>query len=166
MQANCRYGPGTAYLYTHGLYDGDTGEVHGRNYAGTWLWIKPWNLDRNCWAAVSVLDFDGDIMGVNVVQTILPKSTLYGPPEEVLAVRDGDSVTIAWSPVWMTEDDYRGYLIEANVCQNGFMTPIAIHIDGVQVVVHDEEGCSGESKGLLYTVEKHGYTDPVDIPWP
>jgi hypothetical protein len=30
----------------------------------------------------------------------------------------------------------------------------------------DETGCAERSNGLLYTVEKHGYTDPVTIPWP
>ena len=50
-QANCRYGPGQAYLYSHGLYAGDRAEVHGRNASGSWLWIKPANLDRRCWAA-------------------------------------------------------------------------------------------------------------------
>lgn len=165
-QANCRYGPGKAYLYAHGLYEGDTGEVHGRNYSGTWLWIKPWNLDWHCWAAASVTDFSVDIKDINIVQTRLPKSTLYGPPDEVQAVRVGDTVQIAWSAVWMTEDDYRGYLIEATVCQNGGLIPIAIHIDGTYVEIQDETGCSGESKGFLYTVEKHGYTDPVKIPWP
>jgi hypothetical protein len=30
----------------------------------------------------------------------------------------------------------------------------------------DGPGCSQPSGGKLYTVEKHGYTSPVDIPWP
>lgn len=165
-QANCRYGPGVAYLYAHGLYADDRGEVHGRNYSGTWLWIKPWNLDWHCWVAASVTEVSGDIKALNVVQTRLPKSTLYGPPDEIQAVREGDIVRIAWSPVWMTEDDDRGYLIEATVCQNGSLIPVAIHIDGTSAEILDEIGCSGESKGLLYTVEKHGYTDPIVIPWP
>src|SRR3972149_6183891 len=41
MQANCRYGPGQAYLYSHGLYAGDRAEVHSRNDSGSWLWVKP-----------------------------------------------------------------------------------------------------------------------------
>jgi len=166
MQANCRYGPGTAYLYSHGLYEGDAGEVHGRNYSGTWLWIQPFNLERHCWAAASVLDVTVDISQVNVVQTRLPKSTLYGPPEEVLAVRNGDVVLVRWSSVWMTDDDYRGYLIEASVCRSGTLIPIAVHIDGTSVEITDEQTCDRGSSGILYTVEKHGYTAPVDIPWP
>jgi hypothetical protein len=59
MQANCRYGPGTAYLYSHGLYSSDIGEIHGRTPSGAWLWIKPENLERHCWAAASVMEVVG-----------------------------------------------------------------------------------------------------------
>ena len=166
MQANCRYGPGTAYLYSWGLYEGDRGVVHGRNYNGTWLWIKPNNLDRHCWVSASVVKVTGDIFTVAYVQIRLPHSTLYGPPGNVQAERSGDQVTVTWDRVWMTEDDDRGYLIEASVCQNGLRVPIAVHTDDTSYVFADEGGCAGSSSGLLYTVEKHGYTDPVTIPWP
>ena len=166
MQANCRYGPGKAYLYSHGLYTGDRVEAHGRNSSGSWLWIQPENLDRHCWAAASVLEVSGDVKGLAIVQFTLPKSTLYDPPTDVRAVRDGDLVTVYWEPVWMTEDDYRGYLIEATVCQGGQLVWMAVAIDGSSYEFTDEQTCTGESGGRLYTVEKHGYTDSVDIPWP
>jgi len=166
MQANCRYGPGKAYLYAHGLYPGDVGVVDGRNYAGTWLWIKPYNLDWHCWVAASVVEVSGDVKDLKVVRSRLPHSTLYKAPENVTAVRRGDQVVISWSRVWMTADDDRGYLLEANVCRNGYLIPIAVHTDGTSITVLDEKGCDKPSGGKLYTVEKHGYTDPVDIPWP
>jgi hypothetical protein len=166
MQANCRYGPGKAYLYSHGLYTGDRVEVHGRSSSGSWLWIKPENLDRHCWAAASVLEVSGDVKALAIIQFQLPKSTLYGPPTDVRAVRDGDLVTVYWEPVWMTEDDYRGYLIEATICQGGQLVWMAVAIDGTSYEFTDEHSCSGTSSGQLYTVEKHGYTDSVEIPWP
>lgn len=166
MQANCRYGPGTAYLYAHGLYEGDRGEVNGRNYSGSWLWIKPENLDWHCWVAASVVEIEGDIGTVVVHQSSLPHSTLYGPPGNVHASRDGERVVVSWDPVWMTDDDYRGYLIEATVCQNGNLIPIAVHTDRSVQDFSDQLNCSGESGGRLYSVEKHGYSDPVAIPWP
>lgn len=166
MQANCRYGPGQAYLYAHGLYAGDQAEIHGRNYSGTWLWIKPENLDWHCWASSAVMEISGDVFTVVVVQRQLPYSTLYGPPSDVDADRDGSLVTVRWEPVWMTEDDDRGYLIEANICQDGSLVPVAVHTDGHSYEFVDEPGCATPSSGLLYTVEKHGYTDPVQIPWP
>ena len=166
MQANCRYGPGKAYLYAHGLYAGDRAEIHGRNYASTWLWIKPENLDWHCWASSSVMEITGEPNTVVVVQRQLPQSTLYGPPTNVSADRNGSQVVIHWEPVWMTEDDDRGYLIEANVCQNGYLIPVAVHTDKPSYELTDETGCGNPSSGLLYTVEKHGYTVPVTIPWP
>lgn len=166
MQANCRYGPGTAYLYSFGMYEGDHAEIHGRNYSGSWLWIKPDNLERHCWISASVVAIQGDIFTVKVVQSKLPHATLYGPPKGVEAIRDGDRVIITWDRVWMTKDDDRGYLIEATVCQNGNLLFIAVHTDDTSYEFTDEKGCSGNSGGLLYTVEKHGYTDPVKISWP
>lgn len=166
MQAFCRYGPGKAYLYSHGLYAGDRGIVEGRNYTGTWLWIQPDNLDRHCWMAASVAEVSGNVSSMPVVTTLLPHSTLYESPKKVQAVRKGDLVAVTWEPVWMTEDDDRGYLIEANVCQNGAFISIAVQTDKPKYEFTDEQGCSGTSGGKLYTVEKHGYTDPVQIPWP
>ena len=44
-QANCRYGPGSAYLYAYGLYPGDQAIVLGRNYSGNWIFINPVNTN-------------------------------------------------------------------------------------------------------------------------
>ena len=166
MQANCRYGPGTAYLYAHGLYEGDRGQVHGRNYSGTWLWIQPENLDWHCWVAASVVEVQGDIGTVVVYRSSLPHSSLYGPPQNVRTARDGERVSVSWDAVWMTEDDDRGYLIEATVCQDGHLVSVAVHTDRPVQDFSDMLNCSCESGGQLYTVEKHGYSDPIEIPWP
>jgi len=166
MQSNCRYGPGTAYLYAWGMYTGDTGTVWGRNDSGTWLWIQPDNIKYQCWISSSVVEIHGDIFTVRVAPVRLPHSTLYGPPQGVSAERDGDSVTVSWQPVNMTEDDNRGYMIEANVCQNGYLIWMAVATMDTFYTFTDEMNCSEISNGLLYTVEKHGYTDPVPIPWP
>lgn len=166
MQANCRYGPGTAYLYAHGLYAGDRGEINGRNYSGTWLWIKPENLDWHCWVSASVVDIQGEINTVVVYRSSLPHSSLYGPPQNVQASRDGERVIVTWSAVSMTQDDDRGYLIEATVCQNGNLISVAVQTDRPVYEFSDQQNCSGDSGGRLYTVEKHGYSDPVVIPWP
>jgi hypothetical protein len=92
------------------------------------------------------------------------------------AFRKGNKVTVAWSGVWMTEDDYEGYLIEAWLCQNGqlvftpkrFKLPLSQNIEGVAqyLALTDEPGCQEPSHARIYTVEKHGYTLYVNIPWP
>jgi hypothetical protein len=166
MQSNCRYGPGTAYLFAWGMVAGDTATVWGRNASGTWLWIQPNNINYQCWIATSLVDVTGDIFSVYVAPVRLPHSTLYGPPAGVNAVRDGNSVIVSWQPVNMTEDDNRGYMIEANLCQNGNLVWMAVATMDTTVTFTDENTCPEASNGLLYTVEKHGYTDPVPIPWP
>jgi hypothetical protein len=164
--AHCRYGPAKAYLHAADLYEGDHGLVWNRNYASTWLWVRFDKLHYACWVATSLTDIEGDINTVSTYSPPLPKSTLYGPPKEVVTSRSGDQVFVAWEEVWMTEDDDRGYLIEARVCQNGYLIDVAVHTNGTSHTFLDEKKCTGESKGRLYAVEKHGYTDYVPIAWP
>jgi len=74
----------------------------------------------------------------------------------------------------MTEDDYRGYLVEAWVCQGGkqvlvpvgYVTAFDRNDTAISVEVIDEPGCNVPSRARLYTVEKHGYTNYVMVPWP
>lgn len=166
-QANCRYGPGMAYLYRWGLYSGDTAEVHGRNWNGTWYWIKPYNLDSHCWASEIVFDVaEGDPKAVPLIERRLPKTTFAGPPGNVQAARNGSQVTVRWDVVILSDDKRRGYLIEAMLCQNGAYFPYIIHTDDTTYTFTDEPGCATPSQALLYTAEKHGYSDPVQIPWP
>jgi hypothetical protein len=164
--AHCRYGPGKAYLHAADLYQGDHGLIWNRNYAGTWLWVRFDKLHYACWVAASVVEIEGDIYNLATYNPPLPKSTLYGPPKKVVAARSGDQVIVTWDEVWMTEDDDRGYLIRASVCQNGYLIDLAVHTNGTSYTFLDENDCSGDSKGQLYAVEKHGYTDSIPIPWP
>jgi len=166
QQANCRYGPGTAYLFASGLFPGDKVEIWGRNSSGTWLWVQPDSIKYQCWVAASILDITGDVFSVWVKSVNLPHSTLYGPVQRVVAKRSGNEVSITWEPVWMTLDDDRGYLIEANLCQNGILIWQAVQTNTASYTFIDEFGCITPSSALLYVVEKHGYTDPVQVPWP
>lgn len=165
-QAHCRYGPHKAYLHAGDLYAGDHGVLWNRNSNGTWLWVRFDKLWYACWVAASVVEVDGDIFSVTRTTTRLPQSVLYGPPKVVDAVRNGDEVTITWEPIWMTTDDYRGYHLELTVCQGGNMISFPAAIDGASYTVVDEASCEGTSGAKLYSVEKHGYTDPVAVPWP
>ena len=169
-QAFCRYGPGTAYLYSHELNAGDIVIIEGKNYAGTWLWGTPPGLDRNCWFAASVGSLIGDINDVNSFTTSLPLTTFVGPVTTVTATRDGNTVNITWNDINVQPpEDARGYLVEATVCQNGFLFPVAFHTNGLSMSIQDDpSACAdqGVSSGVVYGVEKHGYTDPTTIPWP
>jgi hypothetical protein len=87
-------------------------------------------------------------------------------PKNVQAVRNGNKVTVTWDPIKVKEEDARGYLLEVTLCANGNLYDDAVHTDGTQYTFIDDTNCSGTSKGKLYGAEKHGYTDPVTIPWP
>ena len=170
-QAHCRYGPAVAYLHAADLYPGDTGVVGGRYANSNWLLIKPDKLNYWCWASPSVLDVEGDISGVLYTEPNLQSvgSNMYGPPPNVIATRKGDEVTIDWDAVWMTEDDDRGYLIEMFVCQDGRYLWWPVSFPNYQITtytVRDEAGCAFQSSGRIYTVEKHGFSVPVEIAWP
>ncbi|OGT28334.1 MAG: hypothetical protein A2Z17_01635 [Gammaproteobacteria bacterium RBG_16_66_13] len=166
-QANCRYGPGAAYLYEWGLYPGNRVTVLARNPDGSWVYVDPWNYVGECWVRTSLLKIlSGDVMDVGEFYGVLPFTELYKPPRAVSAERVGDEVTVMWSSVWMTEDDYRGYLIEAWLCVEGQLIFTPVSIDGTVIILHDEAGCQQPSSARIYTADKHGYTEWRLIHWP
>jgi hypothetical protein len=170
-QAHCRYGPSTAYLHAADLYPGDTGSVRGRFAYSAWLYVKFDKLSYFCWVAPSVVDVSGDISTVWLTEPNLQRvgSNMYGPPQNVRAARSGEQVTITWDRIRMTEDDDRGYFIEAWVCQEGRYLWWTVSFPDqytTSYTVTDEAGCLAASRGKIYTVEKHGYSQPVDIRWP
>ncbi len=170
-QAHCRYGPSVAYLHAADLYPGDAGTVRGRYIYSNWLYIKFDKLDYFCWVAPSVVDVVGDISTVAYKELNLQSigSNQYGPPGNVTAVRDGNNVTISWDQVKMTKDKDRGYLLELFVCQDTIFkwwTDSYPDQYTTSYTVKDEAGCAQPSSGKLYTVEKHGFSEPAIIPWP
>ena len=170
-QAHCRYGPSVAYLHAADLYAGDVGTVRGRYIYSKWLYVKFDKLNYFCWVAPSVVDVVGDVSLIAYKELDLQSigSNMYGPPTGVSAVRVGNEVLISWNQVKMTKDDDRGYLLELFVCQKGaylWWTDSYPDQYTTSYEVRDEAGCASPSSGKLYTVEKHGFSQPVVIPWP
>ncbi len=170
-QAHCRYGPSAAYLHAADLYAGDKGSVRGRYIYSNWLYIKFDKLSYFCWVAPSVVDVAGDISTVKYRELNLQSigSNQYGPPTGVTAVRDGNQVTISWKQVHMSKDKDRGYLLELFVCRDTIYKwwPDSYPDQYTTTyTVRDEAGCAQPSSGKLYTVEKHGFSEPAIIPWP
>jgi hypothetical protein len=169
QQSNCRYGPGAPYLYKFGLYPGSNIELFGRNEAGTWILIRAIGGSNACWVKASLLEIKGDVMSLEPTDTLLPQSPYYGPLPGVSASRDGDEVTIAWIGIQLRPGDDSEqfpYLVEAWVCQAGRLvfTPVGSYATLIKIM--DEAGCSEASHGRVYAVEKHGYTNWIEIPWP
>jgi len=170
--AHCRYGPNQAYLHAADLYKGDRGEVRGRWYLNGWVRVQFDKLTYQCWVAPSVVQVNGDLNTVKVYNSIdLTRigTNQYGPPQGLSASRDGDQVTISWNQMVMTEDKDRGYFIDMFVCQNGayLWWPVSFPNQyTTSYTVTDQPGCPSPSAGVIYTVEKHGYSQPEAIPWP
>jgi len=169
--AHCRYGPSKAFLHAADLFEGDTGFVQGRFQYSNWLYVKWDKLAYRCWVSPYVVDVIGEIDQIGYANIGLERipSTLYTPPQNVQASREGELVSIFWDRVPMTEDDDRGYLIEAFVCQDSAYIWWTARMDSqftTTYSVKDEAGCAFPSTGKIYTVEKHGYTEPATIPWP
>lgn len=169
-QASCRYGPGAAYLFEWGLYPGDYVRILNINVDGLWVFVKPRSYNNECWVKRDLLDTRGNFDSLEEYYSPLPQGYLYKPTHYVVATRNGNEVLVEWEPVWMTEDDDRGYLIEAWVCQNGKYIFLPVNIFPYTKTftrIIDEPGCQQESKAQIFTVEKHGYIMPsVNIPWP
>jgi hypothetical protein len=164
--AHCRYGPDVAYLHAGDLYEGDHGLLWNRNYSATWFWVRFDKLHYACWVSASVVDVDDDPYRVVTYMNPLPQSTLYGPVKKVSAVRDRNQVVITWDKIWMTVDDDRGYFLQVQVCTQAGLIDAFGHTDGNTYTFKDLTSCDRASSGKLFAVEKHGYTDPIVIPWP
>jgi len=168
-QANCRYGPGAAYLYKYGLYAGNTVEIIGRNETGTWIVIQAMGGSNPCWVKASLLDIKGDPMSLAPASLPLPRSPYYGPLTGANAQRAGNNVVISWNPLVLRAGDdslQYPYLVEAWLCQAGQLIFTPIGSWETIVNVQDESGCPMPSHARVYGVEKHGYTNWVEVPWP
>jgi len=168
-QAFCRYGPSTAFLPNVDIFTGDTMAVDGRYQYGSWLWVKPDKVDRHCWIAASLVDPVIDPSTVPIVDHLvsIPFTTDISPPANVSAVRNGSTVTISWDAINVSPEGFRGYLIDAFVCQNGVYLKFIANTNNTSYSITDEKNsCAGPSGAVLYGGTAIGYTSPITIAWP
>lgn len=162
--ANCRWGPGTAYIEYGVLRQGDMAVIEGRDYSNTWAYVQPPNLNRHCWVALSAVEINGDIRSVGlVVPNLYPREDVPAPGG-VSAVRNGDNVTISWSAV--PDAPEVGYLLEVIQCINGYAVNAAYATESTSITLKDGTDCAGNSQGRLRAKNKLGYSNAVNIPWP
>jgi hypothetical protein len=168
-QANCRYGPGAAYLYKYGVYPGYYMDIIGRNETGSWVVVQAIGGTNPCWVKASLIDIKGNVMSLAPTSLPLPESPYYGPLTGVWAERNGQDVIISWNPLNLKAGDdslQYPYLVEAWLCTYGQLSFSPIGSWDTILTVHDEAGCTEPSHARIYGVEKHGYTAWVNIPWP
>jgi hypothetical protein len=168
-QAYCRYGPSTAFLSYADIFVGDQVELQGRYQYGGWIWVKPVGKNASCWISGSLLDTPMDLGELPEIdyKVSMIFSPDVEPPTNVTAVRNGSTVTISWDQINVGPADFRGYLLDAFVCQNGSYLKYLDDVQTNSIVITDElNACPAASSGTLYGVHVRGYTDPVKIVWP
>ncbi len=164
MDANCRYGPGKAYLFAYGFYEGYEGKLKGRNETTTWLWIQPEGLSWSCWVAASTVTASVELDTVPVVWVQLYVHPEVPAPSGVTANRSGQKVIISWNPAPPAIE--LAYLIEARICSGGFLYDVAYSTTNTSYTITDETSCARDSYGQLRVSNKLGYGPAVSIPWP
>jgi len=172
--SDCMYGPGSGYLYKYSVTTDNLMEVIGRNMDGSWIYIQNAGGWNPCWIRAALVKFAiGDINGLPIIYSRLPYSNQYRPPEAT-AHRNGNEVTISWKAVWMSLDDYRGYLIEAWLCRGGmqifdpisYAPPLVSNTRILSIQVTDEPGCISPSNARIYSAVKQGYSNWTNVSWP
>ena len=168
-------------------------EVYGRvdlrvrSGIATWLWGLPEGYQSRCWVNARDVKLDGELSSLEVVypdKVTLPITSNWQAPQNVQALRAGDTVTISWDqyvlPLGERENpNTPQYVLELWLCQGGQVafTPLGSYdppasedkpeiLGRAQLRVIDEAGCAEPSHGHIFLAEKHGYVGPVEIPWP
>ena len=132
--------------------------------------------DSPCWVNAKYINMNGDIASLESVypgKVNIPLSYYWPAPKNVYAARtaDGKQVGIYWDEYILPDGEMESpdsprYLAELWLCKDGKLTFTSIFAWQNNLVVEDEAGCSEPSSGVMYLVEKHGYSGPVTIPWP
>lgn len=172
----CRYGPGDLYLYQFGLIQGNKMQVLGRDIHSEWVYVQVQGYDSPCWVNPKYINMNGDIASLESVypgKVNIPLSYYWPAPKNVYAARtaDGKQVGIYWDEYILPDGEMESpdsprYLAELWLCKDGKLTFTSVFAWQNNLLVDDEAGCSEPSSGVMYLVEKHGYSGPVTIPWP
>lgn len=171
-QAVCHYGPGKPYLYKYGVYQGSNLEILRRVALSNYIEVRAIGGSNACWVRVDYLKIRGnwlDLQPVPADQVVLPISPYYGPLTGVSATRSGDQVTVSWNPLSLRAGDdslQAPYVVEAWVCQAGEYIFIPLGAYSPTLTLTDQPGCDQPSRARALAAEKHGYTPPVEVPWP
>jgi hypothetical protein len=85
---NCRFGPGVGYALMNEISQGVSARVIGRNEVSTWLYIRdPGNPNGFCWISANVIETQGVVEDLPVVQAPVPtviKVSLRAEPNRIV----------------------------------------------------------------------------------
>jgi predicted outer membrane repeat protein len=86
--ANCRYGPGTAYDIADTLFEGQTALIVGRNEGNTWWQIEGPAFGRLCWVSDVTVEVIGSTNGVPIGKAPPPPTRTPKPQPKGCYVYD------------------------------------------------------------------------------
>lgn len=174
-RSSCRYGPGTYYLDNETLRLAIKIEVLGRDVNSSWGYAQADGYAEPCWVDFKNIELDGGIDSLEPVypgKVSLPLSFIWSEPKNIYTVRtaDGNTLNIYWDEYILPDGELESpqsprFLLELWLCRNNELTFVPTFVWTNSASVVDEAGCSEASGGVIYLVEKHGYTGPVEIPW-
>lgn len=164
--AFCRWGPGTVYrsIGVDYLEGGESAIAEGRDYDSTWFWVILEGLSYHCWVSASVVTISFEPKSLPYVPVNVPVNNKVPSAKGVTAWRNGNQVTISWNAAPSAPE--LEYLIEATLCFNGYQDDVAYSTTNTAMSLPDDTNCSRKSQARLYVVNKLGYSNPVDVPWP
>ncbi|MDK1081811.1 MAG: hypothetical protein QGD88_10075 [Anaerolineae bacterium] len=162
----CRWGPGTVYrsIGFDFLEEGDIAIAEGRDYDDTWYWVVLEGFSFHCWVSASIVEVNFEPKSLPYVPVNVPTNNQVPSPKGVSAARNGNQVVVSWGAAPAAPE--LEYLIEATLCFNGFQADLAYSTTNTSMSLPDDTNCSQKSFGRMYVVNKEGYSNPVNIPWP
>ena len=177
VNTECLFGPDPAYIGMTEIKSGSQEIAIGRSQDTGWLYVQGADHKTPCWIKTALAKaINGVFTDAPVATPVLtPYTSAYPPPPAVSTTRTGNSVSIFWLPVAMSQADYNGYLIEAWVCQGGklvfvpksYVTSYDKNSKMMAIAITDEPGCSQPSSARIYTVTTTAYSSPKNVlPWP
>jgi hypothetical protein len=168
---SCRFGPGVMYLFKYSVANTTVLEIIGRMELSNWILVQAVGGNNPCWVNGDYMEIRGDIQAVRPVDPhkVLAWSPYYSALDSVSAERNGDVVTVYWSPLILRAGDDSGYVpyvVEAWVCVDGEITFAPVGSYSLAAEVVDEPGCDKPSYVRVFAAEKHGYTQWRVVDWP
>jgi hypothetical protein len=177
-KAACRHGPSKNFLDKFTLSSGLHLEIEGRHHG--WVLVRPEDHDgKPCWISGNLIRYENEageeIPNGEVLNSLtefdyvpfLPNAqSLVSAPSGVVKEKNGNTVKITWQVSGIGGDDNMGYLIAAEICQEGRILWFFVHSSQPSFTFQVDTDCHIGSQVFMYNVHSHGYSQSTRISVP
>ena len=156
-KASMRHGPSTVFGFKFSLPKGTHVKVLWRN--GSWLLVKADGYKDVGWIYMGLLDLTGNISTVKYADYLgwVPREFVHAHQLTGVTIqRNGNNITISWSPANVPAVDLNGYLIAAETCQNGVHGQRFYHTKSTSITIQADADCPQKATFTLYVDHKDG----------